>query len=42
MTTRWMDNDSYRHMNNTTYWPFFDTIVNRYLIENSIVDIEKS
>lgn len=42
MTTRWMDNDSYRHMNNTTYYSFFDTIVNQYLIENGVLDIEKS
>lgn len=41
MTTRWMDNDSYRHMNNTTYYSFFDTIVNQYLIENDVLDIEK-
>jgi acyl-CoA thioester hydrolase len=37
-----MDNDSYRHMNNTTYYSFFDTIVNQYLIENGVLDIEKS
>ncbi|WP_441231971.1 acyl-CoA thioesterase [Tardiphaga sp. 215_C5_N2_1] len=42
MTTRWMDNDSYRHMNNTTYYAFFDTIVNQYLIENGVLDVEKS
>lgn len=42
MTTRWMDNDSYRHMNNTTYYSFFDTIVNLYLIENGVLDVEKS
>lgn len=41
MTTRWMDNDSYRHMNNTTYYSFFDTIVNQYLIENGALDVEK-
>ncbi|MGD9837100.1 MAG: acyl-CoA thioesterase [Afipia sp.] len=42
MTTRWMDNDSYRHMNNTTYYSFFDSIVNQYLIENGALDVEKS
>ncbi len=42
MTTRWIANDSYRHMNNTTYYSFFDTIVNQYLIENGALDIEKS
>jgi acyl-CoA thioester hydrolase len=29
-------------MNNTTYYSFFDTIVNQYLIENGVLDIEKS
>lgn len=42
MTTRWMDNDSYRHMNNTVYYTFFDSIVNQYLIENGVLDVEKS
>jgi acyl-CoA thioester hydrolase len=42
MTTRWMDNDPYRHMNNTTYYSFFDTVVCQYLIENGALDIEKS
>lgn len=42
MTTRWMDNDSYRHMNNTTYYSFFDTIVNQYLIEKDVLDIHES
>ena len=42
MTTRWADNDSYRHMNNTTYYSFFDSIVNQYLIEHGVLDIEKS
>jgi acyl-CoA thioester hydrolase len=41
MTTRWMDNDSYRHMNNTTYYSFFDTIVNQYLIEHGVLDVER-
>lgn len=42
MTTRWMDNDSYRHMNNTVYYSFFDSIVNQYLIERGVLDVEKS
>lgn len=42
MTTRWMDNDVYRHMNNTTYYSFFDTLVCQYLIERGALDIEKS
>jgi acyl-CoA thioester hydrolase len=42
MTTRWMDNDPYRHMNNTTYYSFFDTIVNQYLIEHGVLDVANS
>ena len=42
MNTRWMDNDSYRHMNNVTYYSFFDTVVNQYLIEKGVLDIEGS
>lgn len=42
MTTRWMDNDVYRHMNNTTYYSFFDTLVCQFLIERGALDIEKS
>lgn len=42
LTTRWMDNDSYRHLNNTVYYSFFDTAVCQYLIENGALDIQKS
>ena len=42
MTTRWMDNDSYRHLNNTVYYSFFDTAVCQYLIENGVLDIKNS
>lgn len=31
--TRWHDNDVYGHVNNVTYYSFFDTAVNTYLIE---------
>jgi acyl-CoA thioester hydrolase len=30
--TRWMDNDSYGHINNVTYYSYFDTVVNEHLI----------
>jgi acyl-CoA thioester hydrolase len=33
VTTRWHDNDAYGHVNNVTYYSFFDTAVNTYLIE---------
>lgn len=39
ITTRWHDNDVYGHINNVTYYAFFDTAVNRYLIEVGKLDI---
>ncbi len=38
ITTRWMDNDQYGHLNNVVYYSLFDTVVNRFLIDNSLVD----
>jgi acyl-CoA thioester hydrolase len=40
--TRWMDNDAYGHLNNVVYYSYFDTVVNRYLIEAGALDIERS
>ena len=37
--TRWMDNDVYGHVNNVTYYSYFDTVVNRYLIDAGGLDI---
>lgn len=42
ITTRWMDNDVYGHINNVTYYSFFDTAVNAYLIEAGGLDIRES
>ncbi len=36
--TRWMDNDVYGHVNNVVYYSYFDTAVNRYLIEQGVLD----
>ena len=33
LTTRWMDNDPYGHMNNVVHYSLFDTAVNGWLIE---------
>ncbi|GAA1924651.1 thioesterase family protein [Nocardioides lentus] len=33
VTTRWRDDDSYRHFNNATYYELVDTAVNAFLIE---------
>ena len=37
--TRWMDNDVYGHVNNVHYYSYFDTAVNRTLIEAGVLDI---
>jgi acyl-CoA thioester hydrolase len=37
--TRWADNDMYGHSNNAVYYAYFDTIVNRFLIEAGGLDI---
>jgi len=42
LSTRWMDNDAYGHLNNVVYYSLFDTVVNRTLIEAGALDIERS
>ena len=37
--TRWMDNDVYGHVNNVVYYSYFDTLINRYLIDPGGLDI---
>lgn len=32
LSTRWADNDIYGHVNNVTYYAYFDSTVNTYLI----------
>ena len=39
LTTRWMDNDVYGHVNNVVYYSYFDTVVNEYLIREGGLDI---
>lgn len=39
ISTRWMDNDVYGHINNVQYYSFFDTAVNQYLIGEGVLDI---
>lgn len=41
LPTRWMDNDVYGHVNNVVYYSFFDTVINRYLIEQGGLDIHR-
>lgn len=40
--TRWSDNDAYRHVNNVVYYGFFDSAVNRHLIDAGVLDVERS
>jgi acyl-CoA thioester hydrolase len=42
ITTRWMDNDVYGHVNNVVYYSYFDTVVNQYLVAQGALDIERS
>ncbi len=39
VSTRWADNDIYGHVNNVVYYAWFDSAVNRYLIEEGGLDI---
>ncbi len=42
METRWADNDAYAHVNNVVYYAFFDSAVNRHLIEHGALQIGTS
>jgi len=42
VTTRWMDNDVYGHVNNAHYYSYFDTVINQYLIERGGLDLHAS
>lgn len=39
--TRWMDNDVYGHVNNVNYYSYFDTLINRYLIDEGRLDFHE-
>lgn len=39
ITTRWHDNDIYGHVNNVTYYSYFDSVANHYLIHEGKLDI---
>ena len=38
ITTRWMDNDVFGHVNNATYYSFFDTAVCSFLVGHGVLD----
>ncbi len=40
--TRWMDNDVYGHVNNVTYYSYFDTVVNEHLVRAGGLDIRNA
>jgi len=42
ISTRWMDNDVYGHVNNVVYYSWIDTAVNNFLIENAILELGNS
>ena len=42
ITTRWMDNDVYGHVNNVVYYSFFDTAVNATLVDRGLLDPQTS
>jgi acyl-CoA thioester hydrolase len=42
ITTRWMDNDAYGHVNNVIYHAWIDTAVNCWLLEHRLLDIAAS
>ncbi|MGI5221204.1 acyl-CoA thioesterase [Nocardia sp. CA-290969] len=39
--TRWADNDHYGHVNNVTYYAYFDTAVNAWLMDATGTDIRE-
>jgi len=41
IATRWMDNDAYGHVNNVTYYSYFDTLVNEHLIRDGGLDVAR-
>lgn len=42
ISTRWMDNDIYGHVNNVTYYSYFDTVANNFLIEEGDLNIQEA
>jgi len=39
ITTRWMDNDLYNHVNNVVYYSYFDTVVNEYMLREQALSL---
>lgn len=39
ITTRFMDNDAFAHVNNVIYYSWIDTAVNRFLMDHGLLDL---
>lgn len=39
LQTRWDDNDVYGHVNNVVYYAYFDTVINRFLVDEAELDV---
>ena len=42
ITTRFMDNDAFAHVNNVIYYSWIDTAVNRFLMDHDLLDLRTS
>jgi acyl-CoA thioester hydrolase len=42
LDTRWHDNDVFGHVNNVVYYAYFDTAVNRHLMDAGLLDPKAS
>ena len=40
ITTRWMDNDVYSHVNNVVHYSWFDTVVNEYMLREKVLSMD--
>lgn len=41
ISTRWSDNDIYGHVNNVTYYSYFDSVANQFLINEGGLNIHE-
>jgi acyl-CoA thioester hydrolase len=41
VTTRWMDNDVYGHVNNAHYYSYFDSAINALLLAGGALDLRE-
>ena len=41
VSTRWSDNDVYGHVNNAVYFHWFDSVLNAFLIEQGLLNLQQ-